>query len=220
MESDLHYIGRLQAKNKNAIIIIMKKNIIKNASTMQKINLNADLMKKLNSMELKEISPLQERNDFIYHYPENWGKNEISGLQGKNFRGGLRRKLMNITHLICIYAKMKKTEDLQAKIKEFNSFYKEFYKINNYEIASISQKKNGEDLEKISLAMQIIKSFPNLMIGKEKEIASKGNKNASKGINKGIAGNKKKIASKGIKKGNAIKEDEIKKDEIIEEIAK
>jgi len=166
----------------------------KNAASF---NLSSSLMKKLSGMKIKEISPMQEKKDFIYIYPENWGKNEISGLIGKNHRGGLRRKLMNLISLIILFASKKRIEDLQEKIKEFNDFYKKNYRINDYSISSISQKINEEDLKNISIAMEIIKESGILISGNASKSPKSSNKknpaskkrNASKSPKKEIASN-------------------------------
>lgn len=124
---------------------------IKNAN-LSKINL-AQFANQLEGITLKE----KRVKETIYIYPESFTKDKINSDEGKKYRNSIRNRLKSLCNNILYSAKCNDAEKLQEYVKQFESFYKDKYRINDYSISSIT---NSEKREKdIELMIAIIKEM-------------------------------------------------------------
>lgn len=145
----------------------MKKNVnvsnetkSKKVNEVSKINLST-IADRLSKIEVKD----KKVKNTIYIYPEGWTQDKINSVEGKKFRNKLRNKIKFFCNQIFLFAKQLQvnskdadsTKKLNDAVKEFKSFYKTNYKINDFSIESISQAKD-EKTNDIKLMLDIIKS--------------------------------------------------------------
>lgn len=149
-------------------------NNTKNASAKTTANVvNINLSKfadKLKNISVKE----KKTKDTIYIYPENFTAKMIGEKEGKQFRNKLRNKMRFFENNIFVAAKQKDNDKLIALVKEFNSFYKANYRVNDYSLSSVSQSQDETKTGDLSTMMQIITTV-NAAIADEKT-AKKGAK--------------------------------------------
>lgn len=107
----------------------------------------------LSSMEIKE----KKIRETIYIYPESISKSDINGEKGKKFRNGIRNQKKRFCNNILIFAKTNRLDDLKKEIDLFDAFYKGFFRINDYSLASISQSNDPLKERDLNLMIQIIK---------------------------------------------------------------
>lgn len=159
------------------------KNSTTNAATKTKIvNINLDsFTKKLSTITVKEKST----KETIYNYPENFTQKMIGETEGKKFRNKLRTKIKFFENNIFWSAKQKDNDKLIALTKEFNSFYKENYKINDYSLKSISQSADELKTSDMQTMIDIIKTV-NASITEDKTAKKAVTKNVTKGAKKTI----------------------------------
>jgi predicted translin family RNA/ssDNA-binding protein len=119
-------------------------------ATVTKINLS-QFADKLKNVELK----VKEKKALLYKYPENFNANDINSDKGKKFRSSLRTKLKRFTNNIFVFAKINEVEKLKKEIKDFESFYKENFVVNDLTVRSITNSKDTE--ASVTLMLQIIK---------------------------------------------------------------
>ncbi len=142
----------------------MKKNIESNQEKGNLENLNLkklqDEIKKKN-LQFREIERGKDSQELIYRYPENWGKREIGGIEGKGFRNSCRNKIRNFSNLIPLYLQKNRIADMENELKDFYSFYQEKYRLNDFSLSpfSILMKKDANFAENISIMMQIAKEY-------------------------------------------------------------
>lgn len=136
-----------------------KKNASPDAKKIESANLNEINLSKfadqLSAISLKE----KKERETIYLYPEGFSKEIISSEKGKKYRNGLRNIAKRFCNNILLFAKMNRMDDLKKEIAEFDLFYKEKYRIQDYSSASISQSNNPEKEIGFNLMMQIIKEM-------------------------------------------------------------
>jgi len=118
-----------------------------------------------------EVKVTSNKKSTLYIYPESFTSKDINEVKGKNFRGGLRRKITNFSNNILSFSKQKNAELLLNEIQSFEIFYKENYKVNDFSLQSISQKK--ENTEDIVTMLEIIKDIKGQMISTKKVSAKK-----------------------------------------------
>ena len=144
---------------------------IKNAkkdSNLSKINFDK-FAKDVQNVTAKSSSTQRSQ---LYIYPEKWNALQINGSEGKNFRGDKRRKLLSFANLIQLHYKMKSAEKLIEEIKNFKKFYKEFFKINDFSINSITNVKgelNAEYQKMLNIVKEVNASFEKTTSKKEKK---------------------------------------------------
>jgi hypothetical protein len=107
----------------------------------------------LSGMQLKE----KKEKDTIYHYPPEFDKSMISSEKGKKYRNSLRNRLKRHSNNVLIFAKIKDAEKLQKEIEDFQKFYAEFFRLNDYSLASISHSSDPIKEKDFSLFLQIVK---------------------------------------------------------------
>lgn len=126
--------------------------IAKDQKQLESVNLN-QFADRLKGIDLK----VKKSKETIYIYPDGWTKEKINSDEGKRFRNGLRNRLKSLCNNILYYAKTQDLEKLQDYAKQFDSFYKKNYRINDLSISSIT---NSEKREKdIELMIEILKSI-------------------------------------------------------------
>jgi hypothetical protein len=78
----------------------------------------------------------------------------------KQQRKQTRNKRNKLVNNVIFYAKNKQVKELKETIKEFNSFYKETYLLNDNSINSIASKNSDKDtIEKIAFFFNIVKGM-------------------------------------------------------------
>ena len=78
----------------------------------------------------------------------------------KQQRKQTRNKRNKLVNNVIFYAKNKQVKELKETIKEFNSFYKETYLLNDNSINSIASKNSDKDtIEKIEIFFNIVKGM-------------------------------------------------------------
>lgn len=173
---------------------------------IEKINLKS-LSDRINRMEYSERSNNSggnDRSEYIYNYPpEINDKYKRNGIEGKNFRSGLRKKLIHFSEIIGLYSQKKRIPEMKEKLKEFFSFYKENYRENNFSENQYSNLKGDNKemkIEKIKILFEISKKNLDLMeSGKKKSIPKKSSPSPKKNpIKKGIRKDKGLIEKKEI----------------------
>ena len=132
----------MQTKNVNA----------KKTANLTKINFDKFAAKVQNFSE-KNVST---QRSTLYNYPEKWNEIQINGHEGKAFRTSKRNALFNFCNLIGLYYKMKNAESLISEIAKFDKFYKEFFKLNDYSINSLTNTKGAKNAMYVDM-LQIIK---------------------------------------------------------------
>lgn len=131
------------------------KTIVKDAKN-EIVKINLDQFKdQLSSIQLKE----KKERSTIYLYPEGKGKEWINSPDGKKWRNNKRNSIQRFANNILIFAKSNQLEKLQEEIKKFDAFYKEFYRLNDYSFASISNSNDAKKEGDIDLMMKIIKEI-------------------------------------------------------------
>lgn len=124
----------------------------KKVNEVSKVNLSK-FAKQLESKQVKEKST----KDTIYIYPEKMTEAEKSNEVGKKWRNSVRNKIRRFSNQIFVYAKTNNLDALKKEVKDFKTFYKETYRINDFSLGSISQSKNEEKANDIKLMLEIIK---------------------------------------------------------------
>jgi hypothetical protein len=143
----------------------------KNADLQKALNLSQKkLLDTLNTFDFKDIkvkekksSDKKSRND-MYHYQflfnkyKNLDYSKFTDADfkknDKSLRTKLRHKRNSFANNIILYAQNKDLVNLQKEIKDFNSFYKETYVLNDYSLKSISDTNSDSDT-KILLNMML-----------------------------------------------------------------
>lgn len=126
----------------------------KNVVTPSVINLNlSKYAEKLKNVEIKE----KKTKDSFYKYPDSFSATDINSDKGKKFRNSLRNKIKKFENNIFVFAKTNQIEKLQSEVKDFNSFYKENYQINDYSLKSISQSNDETKTQSFEMMLSIIK---------------------------------------------------------------
>lgn len=118
---------------------------------IEKLNLSS-LTERLSKVEVKE----KLKKQTIYLYPENFTDKDINSEVGKKFRNKRRKEIERFSNNVFFYLKYDRKEDLQKEVNEFKKHYKQFYKINDYSVKSIS---NSKETNNISLFLDIVKTF-------------------------------------------------------------
>lgn len=137
----------------------MKKNANANVKVAKEekkeiIQINLDKFEKqLENVSIKEI----RQRETIYVYPDDFSKSDINSEKGKKYRNSIRNNLKRHCNNILIFAKSKDSEKLQKEIKEFELFYKEKFRLNDFSLSSISQSKDAGKEKDLSLMIEIIK---------------------------------------------------------------
>ena len=161
----------------------------KKDSKLTKINFEK-FAKDVQNVSEKTVSNSQRAT--IYIYPENWNALQINSSEGKGFRTKRRKELFNFCNLIQLHYKMKKGESLLEEIKNFNIFYKKYFKVNDYSINSITSTK-GELNAEYQKMLNIIKdvSFASEKEAAPKKKAVKAKKEVAKEVTKEVLEDKK-----------------------------
>lgn len=147
-----------QVKNANANVkkIAPQKKIQKDE--IVKINLS----KFSKALENKIIERKSTERITLYKYPSEFTKEQINAKQGKQFRSKLRTKLNNFTNNIFLFAKQNRVDELKTEIKNFDSFYKENYLLNDYSLSSLTNiNEDKEKFANIKLMLDIINEVKN-----------------------------------------------------------
>lgn len=99
--------------------------------------------------------------ELIYKYPLDIfkKKEDFSSSIGKNWRSKRRREIQILCNNIFASYKRKEKEELNLAINSFIKNYKEYYRINDYSIASISNSKDANEIKNISFALDMIKDI-------------------------------------------------------------
>lgn len=97
--------------------------------------------------------------DYLYNYPEEWNKMQISGIEGKNFRNKRRKDMQSLNNSIFWNYQKKDAKGLKDSIENWIGNYKKYYRINDFSISSISQSSDNLKNQDIELSLNIIKEF-------------------------------------------------------------
>lgn len=127
------------------------------ATTNKIVNVNLDSFAK----RLSTITGSNTKTkDSIYNYPNDFTSIDISSKKGKSFRVKRRNQFEQIVNAFLHLQKQKELKTISANIfadstKEivslFADTYKEYYRVNDYSFASVSQSNNeGKKTEILS----------------------------------------------------------------------
>lgn len=106
---------------------------------------------------LKTSNGINENGIYKNSIFEGMNENEI-----KHYRSRIRKYVFNIFETICTTNEAKDTKNVEILCKEFVSFYKETYKVNDFSFASVASE-NTKDTKKdvIKNALEIVKKYAN-----------------------------------------------------------
>lgn len=138
---------------KNANVKSVTKNVTdkKETAKLQKINFEkfANIASKITE------SAVTLQKSLLYIYPTEWTKNEINNKKlGGAFRSKRRKELNNFANIIFLAYQKKNIELLKTEVEKFKVFYKEFYRVNDFSINSVTHTKDNET---VIAMMQLIK---------------------------------------------------------------
>lgn len=108
----------------------------------------------------------------LYNYPENFGAMQINGIEGRNFRGKLRRELQTICNAIYLSKKSKDGEKFVSAVNSFMKFYKTNFKLNDFSINSITNTKD-EKQEFINDCLKDVQTYLSSVTAPKKEKVKK-----------------------------------------------
>jgi len=137
-------------KNQSTTSKVVKAKKENKVTNVEKINLSA-LTERLSKIEVKE----KQKKQTIYLYPETFTDKDINSEVGKKFRNKRRKEIERFANNVFFYMKYKRDADLIKEISSFEKHYKEFYKINDYSVKSISNSKETNNIE---LFLDIVKA--------------------------------------------------------------
>ena len=157
-----------QTKLNNALALELKKQEKETISNSKVSNiLNADLDNKALMTELQKITlPSKQINtnkgmfkfDTLIENYNTISKEEVKK-QTKVIRRKARNKRNSLLLSICKEFKDNNTKQVKELVKDFNTFYKEYYLLNDYSINSIARSSSDKDnIVFISLGLQIVKN--------------------------------------------------------------
>ena len=109
--------------------------------------------------ELKERKISNKENNFLYNFQLNKTIESNPKIE-KQKRNKIRRDLTIITNKIIVneLSKDKDKADKQKElIKEFNSFYKATYIVNDYSLKSLTNKTNEDDIKDYTFILNLCK---------------------------------------------------------------
>lgn len=115
-----------------------------------------NLQKFAKELEGKGISHLRNERETIYIYPSEWKSDDINGKKGRQFRNHKRSFVKRLSDNLFFLGKGEKIEEMKAEIEKFDAFYKEFYKINDYSLKSLSSSNDPAKNQNIDLMLRII----------------------------------------------------------------
>lgn len=151
---NLKNANEIETKVSN-IVTPAKKVVAEKKEKLSKANISkfADRIKKFG---VSESTVKNNQKSLLYNYPENFTSLQINGEQGKKFRRDVRNKVRSFADQITLAEKMQNKEKKISEIKNFNIFYKEIFKINDYSIQSLTHIK-GEIADYYQLMLDIVK---------------------------------------------------------------
>lgn len=144
------------SKRNNVIVKDAKKDEI--VKEIPSIN----LQKFAKELEGKGISHLRNDRETIYIYPEEWKSDNINGREGRKFRSHKRSFIQRLSNNLFFLGKGEKIEEIKAEIVKFDAFYKEFYKINDYSLKSLSSSNDPAKNANIDLLLRIIREIKSI----------------------------------------------------------
>lgn len=106
---------------------------------------NVLALRKENESQLKEKSTSLKESIYFPQFND------------KKIRSKIRRTLDKICNQIL--GKDRNEKEIEEGIKEFLSFYKEHYKLNNFKIESLSNTSNEEKKKDYILVLEIVKAY-------------------------------------------------------------
>ena len=119
-----------------------------------KVDLNADLLARLNKINTETLKHSVSSKKSIYKYSDELIKlNDESKF--KTFRKQLRKQKYNLCADILKLAKDNNKKDLELKIKEFILFYKTNFLINDFSLENFSNTEKNKEI--YSIALQIVR---------------------------------------------------------------
>jgi hypothetical protein len=137
------------------------KNVIPLESKKEEIK-EINLSKFAKELENKSVSHAKNERETIYIYPASIPKERINEKEGKQFRGKLRAKIQRFSNNAFFYAKSDNQIELKKLIVEFDANYKEFYRINDYSLKSLSSSNDPAKNKDCELLLQIIKEMKSI----------------------------------------------------------
>lgn len=133
-----------------------KKNV---ASAKKDEIVNINLSKFASKLENKGNSHIRNERETIYIYPASIPKDRINEKEGKQFRGKMRNELKRFCNNIFYESKRNEIANVKVIIAKFDSFYKEFYRINDYSLKSLSSSNDEGKNQDIQLLLDILSEF-------------------------------------------------------------
>lgn len=141
----------MSTKNQKTAATTKVNNTKNDANKLHKINFEKHAAIVANVSE-----KIKEQKSTLYNYPETFTALQINGVEGKNFRSKLRTKLTNFANNIFVFYKTKNSEKLILEVQNFNVFYKENFKVNDFSISSITHTKEEKNQMYVHM-LEIIK---------------------------------------------------------------
>lgn len=146
-------VKKVELQKKKSAKKSFKDAVTKKDSSLTKINFEKF------SASVKNFSDVvtsSKQRSLLYIYPENYTILDINGQTGRSFRTSRRKELIKFVQIIGAAYKNKNSALITEEIKNFNIWYKLYFRVNDYTIASISHKK-GEISPIIESVLNIIK---------------------------------------------------------------
>lgn len=149
-------------------VIAKKTNIVttsKNEDVKVKNNeiVKINLSKFTKQLESKILEKKSNERTTLYKYPIEFTKADVNNKKiGGKFRANKRNRLSTFVNNILLFTKHNRLEDLLAEIKLFDTFYKEFYLVNDYSLTSLTNvNEEKEKFADLKLALTIIQDVKN-----------------------------------------------------------
>ena len=161
---------KLELKKDTATIIkdSKKEKISLNDKKLFDILNSKDLIKDISNVKVKESK--KESKESMYKYNFLYKKlfnldyskqsKDTIKIKDKKLRQVLRNKRNSFANNIILYAQKKELNNLKESLKNFNSFYKESYSLNDYSLQSISSNNRDEETTKVlTTFLKIVVTF-------------------------------------------------------------
>ena len=144
--------------SKKKTIILPAINVIAKDAKKEDVK-EINLSKFAKELEGKNVSHLQRERETIYIYPESIPKDRINEREGKQFRGKMRSRIKRFSDNLFYAGKIGNIPECKKIIAEFDLFYKEFYRINDYSLKSLSSSNDPAKNKDIDLFLNLLKEI-------------------------------------------------------------
>ena len=133
----------------------IKEAILKDRKKIDTVNISksTSFEDRIKNRKVSEISNKNSKGSYLYVYPET----VKTKADEKAFRTKRRNELEKINNLIVLSYQKKNNELLKTEINNFKKLYKEFYKMNDFSVSSLTQSNDADVKSLIEEMLYIVK---------------------------------------------------------------